>query len=220
VQFYFTADDSTPALAADYLRTHPGEAMRLVTVTLPGRNPRQEFYSLGTIARSERSVCRFSTSQIFPHAMEGAPTVWDRMPPSPTDYVQPTYAMGAVSPGACPRQDDAAYLTLDPDITDAELIELTAFWKDVTASEAKFDTASGLLPLILSDRIGRLFDSFRMRVLQPADRVPQLRAVLRHMGQGYDLGFSDAAGESTSSFLTVSKARDGYTVVNFQTYLR
>jgi hypothetical protein len=142
------------------------------------------------------------------------------MPPNPTDYVQPAYAMGAVAPATCSRQDDAAYLTLDTDITDAELIDLTAFWKDVTSSEAKFDTASGLLPLILSDRIGRLFDSFRMRVLQPAERVPQLKAVLRHMGQGYDLGFSDAAGESTASFLTVSKARDGYSVVNFQTYLR
>lgn len=220
IQFYFTPDDATPPLAAEYLRTHPGEAIRMATLSLPGRDPRQEFYSVGAIARSPRGVCRFTVAQIFAHVTEGAPTVWDRLPPTPTDYVQPPYAMGAASAAPCPRQDNASYVTLDQDITDAELIEISAFWKDVVSSEAKFDNAADLLPLILSQRVGQLFGSFRMRVLQPSDRQPQLRALLRHTGQGYDLGFSDAPGEATSSFVTIAKSLTSYSIMNFQTYLR
>ncbi len=220
IQFYFAPDESTPPLAAEYLRSHPGEGMRLVTIAPPNRTPRSEYYAIATSARSARGVCRFTVTQIFSHATEGAPTTWDRMPPTPTDYVQPPYAMGAAAPALCPRQDDVSYVTLDQDITDAELIEITAFWKDMSSSQAKFDTASDLLPLILSQRIANLFDAFRMRVLTPSDRQPQLRALLRHTGQGYDLGFAEAPGEATSSFLTVAKSVSGYTVMNYQTYLR
>jgi len=126
IKYYFAADDATPPLAAEYLRSHPGEAMRLVTINQQGREPREEFYSIGPIARSARGVCRFSVSQTFPHPIQGAPTTWDRMPPSPTDYVQPAYAMGAAAPAPCPRQDDPSYVTLDQDIADAELIEISA----------------------------------------------------------------------------------------------
>ena len=219
IAFYFAADDMTPRLVADYLRNHPGEGIRMASLTQQGRDPRQEYFAFGATARSPRGVCRFSVTQMFPHETDSQIT-WDRMPANTRDYVQPTYAMGVVAPGMCPRQDDTSYVTLDADITDAELIELVAFWKDVTSTQAKFDAVSDILPLILSNRVGMLFETFRMRIFEQGDRQPQLRAVLRHQGQGYDLGFSDGPGQGTSSFVTVAKSVSGYSMLDFQTYLR
>src|SRR5689334_25217506 len=67
---YYSGDASAPELAADYLKSHPGEAFQIASFTPMGREPFQMFFGYGAVTRSRAGVCRFMASQVFAHRCE------------------------------------------------------------------------------------------------------------------------------------------------------
>ncbi len=95
---YFAPDSSNPALANEYLRGHPGDAVEIVTFTLANQQTDQDFYALGPVARSNLGVCRFTSTQIFPHPGNDGKMVWNRTPlkgHAPSRTIKPTPASTA-----------------------------------------------------------------------------------------------------------------------------
>jgi len=213
---YYSGDASAPEPASDYLRTHPGEAIEVASVTQTGHEPLQLFYAFGAVARSRAGVCRFTASQIFPHRADGGVISWDTKPEDPNERVEPPSPMAAIAV-MCPPQSDQTYSALDDGITDQEFIAVANFWNGIAKSESKFDEVAGLLPLIISDREAERFNMFRTAVFHQGGPPVQLRAVFRDGVDGYDLAFALATADSPNFFLTVSKNVAGFQVVNFQT---
>lgn len=212
---YFTPD-AAPELAGDYLRTHPGDAIQIVTLNVAGRDPADTYFAFGPVARSAQGVCRFDTKQIFPHKADDGKIAWDSTPPSPRDYVQPPVTMAAIAPAPCPRQNDTGYVFLEKGVSDVEFMAAVKFWKDVTVSAEKFDDSADYLSFILSPRLKQRFAAFRTAALSPSG-APRLAAIFRNGLNDLDLGFSATEGETANFFVSVSKSASGFQMINFQT---
>lgn len=213
---YYSGDASAPEPAGDYLRTHPGEAIEVASITQAGREPIQMFYAFGAVARSRAGVCRFTARQVFAHRGDGGAIAWDSTPDDPNERVEPATPMALVAP-MCPPQSEEAYAAMDDGITDPELIAVTTFWNGIATSQAKFDEVTGLLPLIISNRAAQRFNTFRTAVFKPGGPPVQLRAVFRGGLDAYDLAFALSATDSPNFFVSISKTVSGFQVVNFQT---
>jgi len=213
---YYHGDASAPELASDYLQSHPGEAIQILSINQTGREPLQMLFAFGVVARSRAGVCRYTASQIFPHRAEGGAVSWDNKPEDPKERVEPPSAMAAVAT-MCPPQSDETYAVLDDGITDAEFIAVVNFWNGIAKSQDKFDEVAGLLPLIISNRAADRFNTFRTAIFRQGAPPVQLRAVFNSGVDAYDLAFALAPTDSPSYFLSISKNVNGFQVVNFQT---
>ena len=107
---YYSGDASSPELASDYLRSHPGEAFQIASFSQTGREPLQMFFAFGKASRSRAGVCRYTASQVFPHRAESGVITWDNKPEDPTEHVEPPSPMAAVA-AMCPAQSDAVFLS-------------------------------------------------------------------------------------------------------------
>ena len=213
---YYSGDASASELAADYLKSHPGEAFQIASFTPTGREPFQMFFAFGTVSRSRAGVCRFMQSQVFAHRAEGGAITWDNKPDDPKERVEPPQPMAAFAAN-CPPQSDEAYTVLDDGITDAEFIGVVNFWNSLAKSQAKFDEVTGLLPLIISNRAAQRFNTFRTAVFKQGGPPVQLRALFAGGVDAYDLAFALSSADSPNFFLSISKNVAGFQVVNFQT---
>jgi hypothetical protein len=214
---YFAGDAAAPELVNSYLREHPGEAIEIITFRQTGREPVQIFHAFAVPARSAQGVCRFLSTQIFPHTADDGKTTWDSTPTRQGERVEAPLAMGVLAPAPCPRQSDAAYAALGTGVTDADFQKLSDFWKEVSQSPQKFDAASPLLPLLISPRAAERFANFRTSVQTPTAEPLRLRAVFRSGGNSFDLAFSSTATDPPSFFLSVSQSEAGFQMMNFQT---
>jgi hypothetical protein len=215
-QVFFAGDASPLELASSYLLAHPGDGIEIISFTQPGKETTETFYGFGPVTRSPAGVCRFTSTQVFPHRPDDGTITWDRTPPNPREHAQPPYAMAAIAAAPCPRQSEEAYTTLDDGISDQDFLTISKFWKDISTSEEKFDEASVYLPLILSQRVAARFDAFRSAVFRPGAEHPQLRAVLSGGVGTYDLAFAASPSDAPDFFVTISKSGTGFQVLNFQ----
>jgi hypothetical protein len=209
---YFAAESSNPALASEYLRGHPGDAIEIVTFHLPDQQTDQDFYALGPVARSRLGVCRFTSVQIFPHPANDGKVVWNRTPLKADGYVLDASSMALVTNGACPKQDDQTYTGIDRDITDAEFVDIASFWKELSSSEEKFDAAFIYLKARSAD-----FAPFKAATFHATRGLPALGGVSRFANGSYAMSFSDCACSQPTSatVLVVSKSPLGFKVLDF-----
>jgi hypothetical protein len=215
-QTYFAPEMSAPGDVNGYLTAHAGHAMEVIAFMENGKDTVRIYYDFGPITRSGRGVCQFTAVQVFPHRADDGTVTWDSTPPNPRDRFEPPFTMAMIAPNPCPRQNEDLYVTLDKDISDADFLAISNFWKEISQSQAKFDDVSDLLPLIISSRQAERFAAFRSAVFSPAGAGPMsLRAVFRQAPDNYDLAFSQSA-DSPNYFLSVSKSATGFQVLNFQ----
>lgn len=217
VQTFFASDPSIPELANDYLRTHSGDAIEILSFGDPAKDATQIFHAFGPVSRSRAGVCRFTSTQIFPHRSDDGAISWDNKSSNPREHAEPPYPLAAVAGNPCPRQDANGYASLDTGIMDAEFIGVFNFWKDISKSQSKFDEASVYLSLIISQRAADAFAKFRSALFQSGGEPPQLQAVFRGGVDAFDLAFGDGRSNSSNFFLSISKSGSGYQVLNFQT---
>jgi hypothetical protein len=213
---YFTADAAAPERAKDYLDNHPGNAIEILSFSEPGKDATQIFHALGPVARSRAGVCRFTSTQVFPHPTDDGSISWNTIPLNVREHAEPPFTMAAVAANACPRQNDDGYTALEDGITDAEFIAVSKFWNDISKSAEKFDAASVYVSLIISQRAADQFASFRAALFDPGGKPPQLQAVFRGGLDAYDLAFGMATS-SSNYFVSIGKSTKGYEVLNFQT---
>jgi hypothetical protein len=215
-QTYFTLQTSAPDAVNAYLTTHVNHALEVISFMENGKDTSLIYYDFGPLARSPRGVCQFTASQMFAHAADNGPVTWDSTPPNPRDRVEPPFTMALIAPAPCPPQNEDLYVTLDKDISDADFLALSNFWKQISQSQTKFDDASDLLSLIISARQAERFAAFRSAVFAPSGAMAMtLRAVFREGPNNYDLAFSQSA-DSPNYFLSVSKSAADFQVLNFQ----
>ena len=209
---YFAPDSSNPVLANEYLRGHPGDAVEIVTFTLANQQTDQDFYALGPVARSNPGVCRFTSTQIFPHPGNDGKVVWNRTPLKADGYVLDASSMALVTNGTCPKQDDQTYTGIDRDMTDAEFVDIASFWKAISSSEAKFDAAFVYLKARSAG-----FAPFKAATLHGTRGPPPLGGVSRFANGSYAMSFSDCACSQPTSatVLVVSKSPLGFMVLDF-----
>jgi hypothetical protein len=213
---YFAPEMSAPEDVNGYLTAHARHAMEVIAFTENGKDTTKIYYDFGPITRSARGVCQFTAMQVFPHPADNGPIAWDSTPPNPRDRVEPPFTMALIAPNPCPPQNEDLYVTLDKDISDADFLAISNFWKEISQSQPKFDDASDLLPLIISPRQAERFAAFRTGVFTPAGAGPMtLRAVFRQGPGNYDLAFSQSA-DSPNFFLSISKSATSFQVLNFQ----
>jgi hypothetical protein len=214
---FFAGDAAAPELADDYLRTHPGEGIEILTFSESGKDPTEIFHALGPMARSRAGVCRFTATQIFPHRADDGTIAWNSTPLNPREHAEPAYTMAAVAGNSCPKEDDDNYASVEGGISDPEFVAVTKFWKEISGSADKFDQASVYLSLIVSQRAADQFAAFRAALFDSKGAPPpQLQAVFRGGLDAYDLAFGMAAN-SSNYFLSISKSSAGFEVLNFQT---
>ena len=215
-QTYFAPEASAPDGVNAYLGAHPGHAMEVIAFMEAGKDVAQIYYDFGPLTRSARGVCQFTAAQMFPHRADDATITWDSTPPSPRDRVEPPFTMALIAGAPCPRQDEDLYVTLDKDISDADFLAISNFWKEISQSQEKFDDVSDLLPLIISSRQAERFAAFRTAVFNSAGAMPMsVRAIFRQGPGNFDLAFSQTA-DSPNYFLSISKTATGFQVLNFQ----
>ena len=212
---YFAPETSAPDGVNDYLTAHSGHVMEVIAFMENGKDTAQIYYDFGPISRSARGVCQFTAMQMFPHRGDAGAFAWDSTPPNPRDRVEPPFTMALSAAAPCPRQNEDLYVTLDKDISDADFLAISNFWKEISQSQTKFDDVSDLLPLIISSRQAERFAAFRSATFAPAGMPMALRAVFRQGPNNYDLAFSQTA-DSPDYFLSVSKSATGFQVLNFQ----
>src|SRR5882672_8681585 len=210
---YFVADPSSPALANDYLRGHPGDAIEIVTFNFPDQHTEQDFYALGPVARSGLGVCRFTSMQIFPHPGDGGKAVWNRTPLKSDGYVLDPSSMASVTNGACPKQDDQAYVGLDRDVSDSQFVDIVSFWQEISSSEEKFDAAF----VYLQRTRPADFAQFKASTLHGTREPPALAGLSRFANGSYAVSFSDCSCSQPTSatVLVVSKSALGFKVLDF-----
>ena len=217
-QTFFATDPAAPELANAYLRTHPGDGIEIVPFSEPGKDPTQTFHGLGPVSRSRVGVCRFTATEVFPHRSGDGAISWDSTPPNPREqHAEPPYIMAAMAGTPCPRQNEDAYAALEDGISDPEFVAISNFWKEISASQEKFDQVSVYLSLIVSARVAEAFAGFRAAVFGAGGQPPQLQAVFRGGVDAYDLAFGASRSNSSSFFLSISKSATGFQVLNFQT---
>jgi hypothetical protein len=215
-QTYFAPEMSAPDSVNAYLTAHAGHAMEVIAFMEAGKDTMQIYYDFGPIRRSARGVCQFTATQMFPHSANGSAVTWDSTPPNPRDRVEPPFTLALIAANPCPRQNEDLYITLDKDISDADFLAISNFWKEISQSQTKFDDVSDLLPLIISPRQAERFAAFRTGVFTPAGAGPMtLRAVFREGPSNYDLAFSQSV-DSPNYFLSISKSATSFQVLNFQ----
>ena len=209
---YFAADSSNPTLANEYLRGNPGDAIEIVTFNLPDQQTDEDFYALGPVARSRLGVCRFTSTQIFPHPGNDGKVVWNRTPLTAEGYVLDRSSMALVTNGACPKQDDQTYTGIDRDMTDGEFVNIASFWKEISSSEAKFEAAFVYLKARSAD-----FAPFKAATLHGTREPPPLGGVSRFANGSYAMSFSECACSQPTSatVLVVSKSPLGFKVLDF-----
>jgi hypothetical protein len=162
-------------------------------------------------------VCRFTETQVFPHRADDGTISWNTIPLNVREHAEPPYTMAAIGGNSCPAQSDDGYTALEDGITDAEFVTVSNFWKDISKSAEKFDSASVYVSLIISQRAAEKFAAFRAALFDSKDgKPPQLQAVFRGGLDAYDLAFGMAAN-SSNYFLSISKSSTGFEVLNFQT---
>ena len=213
---FFTADAATPELAKDYLSAHPGNGIEILTFTEAGKDSTEIFHAFSPVARSRAGVCRFTSTQVFPHRTDDGTISWNTIPLNVREHAEPAYTMAAVAGNSCPAQSDDGYAALESGITDAQFVAVTNFWKEISSSAEKFDAASVYLSLIVSQKAAEQFATFRAALFDAGAQRPQLQAVFRGGLDAYDLAFGMAAN-SSNYFLSISKSQAGFEVLNFQT---
>jgi hypothetical protein len=122
--------------------------------------------------------------------------------------------MALVTAMPCPRQDDQTYIALEKDISDTELLQLVAFWKDIAASEEKFDAVSYFLPNISPPRFADQFSAFKAGVLGSMERF-RLLGIYRRGRDGFDISIAVNPSEIVAYSLSLSKSGAGLMMVNF-----